>query len=941
MSMMSSARRQPSARSRSRLAPPARRHLALAVSAVLCATSLPALALECTVDRSGATVTLKRNPAEAAGVASRYGYGSSQPTNDFDATGLDRLQVDACRLDGVAHATATTDRTIEVVINNGDGYGDGSNKALGWTFIDLSRRTVTTTAGEPARYNRIVLNGGLFASITGPAGTAPTELVLNGGMLEGAGGIARTGPATLVRDGDRFVMSGGTLGGPVELGGGNDVVEVTGGTAEPLSEIRGEGIAPFSVAVLNANKGRFNDRFVFTGGYVSTVHGDGGDYEVKRDALGNYLEDGRAAGDDLFVLDGGKVGDIHGDDGDDRLELHGVSQLGRFHGGYGSDTVDIVAGASLDGVSALWGDAGNRLDGFLDRATDVDTIRFHGQQFEGGNTALCGQRDSACRPHIDLTGFERVELLDGTRARIYLQGEDGGDFNHGRDVAGGGVYIDPTSWLIGYQSVQSPVNGARVWGAVRNDGTIDIGQDAAGDTFVIHGDFSGTGRVLMSTYLGDDTSRTDRLVIDGNVSGRTTLDIRPVAGSPGAQTREGIVVVQLDPRATAAADAFVLAAPITTENGLWQYRLAQLTSGDRKGSFVLTSSVPQPDPPAPPTPPPTTPPPPTPPGTGTPPGPDGLGDRLLAPTVAVVAMTPSAAHELVAGSLADLGTRSGARRDASADARGWLAVVRQGVDTRGARLGLDQSQARLQAGLDLQADGHVRRGVFAGYAVGEGDVRDGLRPQATGFATPLSATVGRARLQSYGVGAYQTLRADDGGYLDLAVQAGGLRARLRGEDGLSTRTTGWSAALSGEIGRRFALGRGDWGVEPQLQIVATRTQLDGFDNGLVSTDDLARTGVRGRLGARFAGPMADASTRLSVAANLWRELTAADDVVLHGGSDRVAVAPGLARNWAELAVGVRHELGTFGWHVDVTGERGLGAGHRSGYGVQAGVAMRW
>ena len=113
----------------------------------------------------------------------------------------------------------------------------------------------------------------------------------------------------------------------------------------------------------------------------------------------------------------------------------------------------------------------------------------------------------------------------------------------------------------------APVNALTLRGTVLNQGgLIDLagGRGTAGNRLTIIGDYAGqAGTVLLRTVLGGDDSLTDRLVIDGGAAtGDTGLLILNTGGA-GAQTQQGIRVVQAINGARTAADAFHLDAGST------------------------------------------------------------------------------------------------------------------------------------------------------------------------------------------------------------------------------------------------------------------------------------------------------------------------------------------------------------------------------------------
>ena len=111
-------------------------------------------------------------------------------------------------------------------------------------------------------------------------------------------------------------------------------------------------------------------------------------------------------------------------------------------------------------------------------------------------------------------------------------------------------------------------------------------------------DYVGGGTLVMNTQFGDDTSLTDKLIIDGGaVTGSTGLRIMN-AGGTGALTTQGIQLVQAVNGATIAADAFHLDAGSTgfrsTSSTLglngYEYFLVQGGAGGVASDWYLTSA---------------------------------------------------------------------------------------------------------------------------------------------------------------------------------------------------------------------------------------------------------------------------------------------------------------------------------------------------------------
>ncbi len=78
-------------------------------------------------------------------------------------------------------------------------------------------------------------------------------------------------------------------------------------------------------------------------------------------------------------------------------------------------------------------------------------------------------------------------------------------------------------------------------------GTINFqhAEDASWQTLTIKDDFIGNGgKLVFNTVLFDDTSETDKLIVEGNTSGHTGVEVNNIGGA-GAQTVEGIEIVSV------------------------------------------------------------------------------------------------------------------------------------------------------------------------------------------------------------------------------------------------------------------------------------------------------------------------------------------------------------------------------------------------------------
>ena len=156
------------------------------------------------------------------------------------------------------------------------------------------------------------------------------------------------------------------------------------------------------------------------------------------------------------------------------------------------------------------------------------------------------------------------------------------------DVNGGTLWLTDTG-VIGATGSTQNVNVASgatfggtgvVNGNVSNSGSIAMSQSATetGHTLTINGDYSSNnGSLYMNTYMGDDSSPTDKLVITGDTSGKTTVYFTATnPGEDGAATTNGIEVI--DVGGSSGSEDFTQGNRVVM--GAYEYRLYQHADSD-------------------------------------------------------------------------------------------------------------------------------------------------------------------------------------------------------------------------------------------------------------------------------------------------------------------------------------------------------------------------
>ncbi|WP_284311294.1 autotransporter outer membrane beta-barrel domain-containing protein [Labrys miyagiensis] len=461
--------------------------------------------------------------------------------------------------------------------------------------------------------------------------------------------------------------------------------------------------------------------------------------------------------------------------------------------------------------------------------------------------------------------------------------------------------------------------------------SLNTANGTPGTTLTVTGNYVGQGgTIALNTYLGADGSPTDRLVINGNASGSTLLDIRNVGG-PGALTAaNGIQLVQVD--GTSTADAFRLAHAVAVgafDYGLFMNAADQdwyLRSAGANGGPTLNASA-----------------------QTTAPYADILGNYALA-SLGTLAQRdgnrvwPGGTPPQLAADLPP----SEAMRYAPAGpviygAGAWGRIVGQ-YSSYDPKTGSSYTQSLgfTQAGYEgtayESAAGDLSLGAYATVGTSRADI-DLTRDPVTGAAR------GTAHITStgYGLGATTTWLGSDGLYAD------GIGQFTWYDSDLSNQTTGndegWSSALSLEVGQRFAIGSG-WAVVPQAQLAWTHVDFDSFTDENGSLNELGKgDSLRGRGGLRLEKldnwKDEDGQTRrlqLYGVANLSYEFLDGTSVEV----DSTEIDQEEKRLWGEIGLG-----GTYAWNDkwSLNGEASYGAALASdagsNYAVKGTVGLRY
>ncbi|WP_269792553.1 autotransporter outer membrane beta-barrel domain-containing protein [Stenotrophomonas sp. Iso1] len=217
-----------------------------------------------------------------------------------------------------------------------------------------------------------------------------------------------------------------------------------------------------------------------------------------------------------------------------------------------------------------------------------------------------------------------------------------------------------------------------------------------------------------------------------------------------------------------------------------------------------------------------------------------------------------------------------------------------------AQPGFDGDIQGIQAGLDLYANAEETHrdqfGVFVGRTRAQGNV--------SGFAIGWeNVAVGRSRLDDKHVGLYWTRVGSEGGYLDAVVMQSHYDGDARSTRGLGIDIGGDGTTASLEVGKPLLhFGESAWWLEPQLQVIWQRTDLDEARDAVSSVRFATDNAWTGRIGLRLTGDydIAGNGWQPYVKLNYWQTLDGEDRIDFD--SNRITNQQG-SRAW-EVGAGV-------------------------------------
>ncbi|PMZ77522.1 autotransporter family protein [Pseudomonas sp. FW305-70] len=760
-----------------------------------------------------------------------------------------------------------------------------------WPQPAYAACTLTPTAGD----DNFVCDSGTSAPLTDLSGNNTLTFPANG-----TGRI--NGNVTFGAGADAVNIASGTVIGTISQGSGIDDFIMSGGIIESLAQ--GDG----------------RDTFLMIGGTIVKAFEDGdvarmtggtiGRVDMKLDnnifdmsggqILGNLVT---GLGTDTIIVSGGRIGgNISVSNGNDNITVTGGEIAGEIRAGNGDDTLVWDGGGIIR--SQVLMEAGN------DRATlsnlTESTLALTPSLNGGSGNDLLTFDHTISSGAARYINWETLNLVKSSRLDL------DGNLQLGDSTTGTGVFnIDGSSMLTSIRGSISSSTAGRL-ATLNNSGVIDLasGNSRTNDTLTVEGNYLGNGgQLLLQSAVGDDSSPSDKLVVNnGTLTGSTLISVTNLGGAGGLTQQNGIQLVQANGTAVSDNTAFALKAPVSV--GAFDYRLFKggITPGSENSWYLRSSvvappvvAVANPDPALPPTLEPIVAVPVAAPvvvATGVQ-GSEGVVTlkALVLPAavpgaepiplyreaVPAWSVVPPAAAQLTLTALGTFHDRQGDQRlltETGALSAGWGRVYGKNLDQTWAGTvtpRLDGSLNGFQVGNDLfssqLAGGQTQRsGFFIGHSRLQGDV-DGFNQ---GFEGKRS---GNVELKGDSLGAYWTLTDPAGAYFDAVAMHTWLNGDNRSESGLKIDNDGHVTTLSAEVGYPITVA-GNWVVEPQAQAVYQKVKLDSQDDGISHVSFDSDSAWTGRVGARLKGRYEVSGRPLEpyLRANIWHTFTGTDTV---------------------------------------------------------------
>ncbi|ENR83831.1 autotransporter-associated beta strand [Brucella abortus 87/28] len=768
-------------------------------------------------------------------------------------------------LSGANSYTGATTVSAGILTLTGDNTGGGT------TTVDARAELHIGTGGASGSLaGNIVNDGALVVDRSGVIGLS--------GVISGAGGLMKSGTGTVTLSGVNTYTGGTTLtAGTLAAASDNNLGGASGGLT-----FNGGTLQVMGTSWTSTNR-------------AVSLQAGGGTFDIE-DAANNFAVTQGVAGAGGLTKSGSGTLTLSGANSYTGATTVSAGTLVVANDNTGGGTTTVDAGAVLQigtgGTSGnLAGDIANNGALVVNRS---DALNLANAISGAGSLMKSGAGT------LTLSGANSYTGATTVSAGTLTQGAAGGFSTASSRYD---VDTDGTLDLGGFDTMLA---------ALYNAGTINMNVGAAGSTLMVNGDYVGhDGTIVFNTVLGDDNSKTDKLMVGGDTAGNTNVQVVNRDGL-GAQTVKGIEIITVGGQSNGV---FSLVSDYRTKDGqkavvggAYAYTLHQGPArGANDGNWYLISQLEdiKPDNPA------------TRRVSDTPDAPDTPAPRYSAnvPVYEGYVQTmqalnkPSTLQERVGKRYMTGENGDGRTSGGMVDAHGIWARI-QGAHDRlepTTLTGMKQeiNTFILQAGVDGQfyedENGKLIAGITGQYGTARSNIvaRDGD---------------GRISTNAWSLGATATWIGNDGFYVDTQGQVTWFESDLNSDTadvGLASGRKATGYALSVETGKRIAL-NGNWVLTPQAQLIWSSINADDFEDvwqanisvargnsfaarfGLAASYDSSWQGSDGRV----------VNTSVYGITNLYQEFLGGTRVNISG----VDFSTDNDRTWAGIGAG-----GTYAW----------------------------
>lgn len=707
----------------------------------------------------------------------------------------------------------TTSPNPTVLGVDGAAVGTTGSLYVGDTPGSVANLTIQNGSTLTSNGAEIHIGDGAASNGTITVTGAGSQWLVSGGSIEvGAGG---TGVLNIQNGATVVTQTGVTFG---TFPGGDGTVNISGGSTLETNRLSrtnaGDGQVNFDDAILRA---RANNNFFIAGFSLGNLNIEAGGLTVDTQAFTV------AAGSGFSGVGGlTKVGT-------GTLNLRAINT-------YTGETViqagtlALASNGSIATSSRVVANGTFSISGITATGSSIQSLAGSGSVALGAkNLTITDAKEDVFSGII--AGSGGLTLTGGTQtlsgANIYTGATN---VNGGTLRAGAANIFGTTSgFSVGASGTFDLAGFDQTLASLDNAGAVRLGG-APGTTLTVTGNYVGNGGVVeLNAALGDDSSMTDLLWVQGSTSGSSSLIVNNVGGV-GAQTVDGIKVIDVggasDGTFSLLGD-YIFQGDQAVVGGAFAYRLYQGTPTDADGDWYLRSE---------------------------------LDNSLLYQAgVPVYEAYPGVLQSFnQLGTLQQrLGNRSWTVVAQGADAISEEASITPGIgiwgqieggygefdpETSTTATDYDVAIWKLKAGADTvlaeNSGGQLIGGVALHYGTASSDI---------------SSIFGDGSIDATGYGASASLTwyGNTGFYADAQAQVTGYDSDLHSDTagvGLVEGNDGLGYALGIELGQRIPIAP-EWALTPQAQLAWSSVEFDDFEDAFGAEVSLnSGDSLIGRLG---------------------------------------------------------------------------------------------